>query len=70
MIDTAGALLVRKADAARLLSVSVRTVDRLISRGILPARRIGGAVRIPVAALQAIASEHAGHNFAQGSAPR
>lgn len=44
-------LLVSKGDAARLLSVSLRTVDRLISSGRLPVIHIDGASRIRLADL-------------------
>jgi excisionase family DNA binding protein len=49
-------LMVDKRTAADALSVSVRTVERLIADGKLPAVRVGGSVRIPVAALLAIAA--------------
>ena len=40
-------ILVSKRDAARLLSVSLRTVENLISRRELVVRRIGRRVLIP-----------------------
>jgi excisionase family DNA binding protein len=48
-------LLVNKRAAAEALSISVRSVERLIAEGKLPAARVGGSVRIPVAALRSIA---------------
>jgi len=45
--------LVSVADAARFLSVSTRTVRRLITKGDIPIVRIGGSVRIAVVALNA-----------------
>ena len=40
-------LLLTVAQAARLLSLSVRTVERLLFRRELVSRKIGGATRIP-----------------------
>jgi excisionase family DNA binding protein len=48
-------LLVDKRAAAEALSISVRGVERLIAEGKLPAVRVRGSVRIPVAALRSIA---------------
>lgn len=45
-------LLVTVEEAAAQLSISTRTVRRLIDSGELPVRRIRGAVRIPYSALQ------------------
>jgi excisionase family DNA binding protein len=44
-------ILVSKRDAAAVLSVSVRTVENLISSKELPARKIGRCTRIPYRAL-------------------
>jgi excisionase family DNA binding protein len=49
-------LLVGKREAAEALSISVRGVERLIAEGTLPAVRVRGSVRIPVAALRSIAA--------------
>jgi excisionase family DNA binding protein len=49
------AILVAKSDAAELLGVSLRTVDYLISRGELAAKRIGRRVLIPRAELERFA---------------
>ena len=38
---------VSKADAAQMLGVSIRTVDRLIALKELPVRRLGRRVLIP-----------------------
>ncbi|UYN83237.1 MAG: helix-turn-helix domain-containing protein [Microcella sp.] len=47
--------LVTIATAAERLSISEKTVRRLISRGELPARRIGArSIRIPLDALEAL----------------
>ena len=48
-------LLVSKRAAAEVLSISVRSVERLIAHGKLPSVRVGGLVRIPVEALYAMA---------------
>jgi excisionase family DNA binding protein len=40
-------LLYTREEAARLLSVSVRTLDRLIGTKEITARRIGRSVRVP-----------------------
>jgi excisionase family DNA binding protein len=45
-------LLVRREEAAQLLSISQRSLDYLIASGRLPTRRIGGRVLIPVADLR------------------
>lgn len=37
--------LLKRADAARFLNVSIRTVDELLARGELPACRVGGSIR-------------------------
>lgn len=42
-------LLVTKADAARLLTVSPRHVDSLVSRGLLPKVKLGSACRFRIA---------------------
>jgi excisionase family DNA binding protein len=44
-------LLRTVADAALMLSVSPRTVWRLVDEGSLPAARVRGATRIPDAAI-------------------
>jgi excisionase family DNA binding protein len=46
-------LLLSKRDCAAALSVSVRTVENLIARKELVARRIGSRTLIPVASLEA-----------------
>jgi excisionase family DNA binding protein len=45
-------LSVGKVEAARLLGVSLRTVDRLIALKHLPVRRLGRRVLIPRSSLQ------------------
>jgi excisionase family DNA binding protein len=46
-------LLVTKQEAAEMLSVSTRTIDRLLQGKELPYRRIGHSVRIPFDSLKA-----------------
>jgi excisionase family DNA binding protein len=48
-------LLVSKKVAGEALSVSARTVSRMIDDGALPSVKIRGRVRIPVSALRSIA---------------
>jgi excisionase family DNA binding protein len=48
------ALAMRKVDAARMLGVSLRTVDRLTALKHLPVRRLGRRVLIPRNGLQAL----------------
>jgi excisionase family DNA binding protein len=52
-------LLVDKRTAAQALSISVRSVERMISEKSLPAVRVRNLVRIPVAALLSLVAEHA-----------
>ena len=47
-------LALSKLDAARMLGVSVRTVDRLIALKQLPVRRLGRRVLIPRHGLQGL----------------
>lgn len=47
-------LSVGKTEAARLLGVSLRTVDRLIAMKQLPVRRLGRRVLIPRSGLQSL----------------
>jgi len=49
-------LLVNRRTAARLLSISLRTLDYLIARREIPVKKIGARVLIPLRALQAIAT--------------
>jgi len=48
-------MLLSKREAARMLSVSLRTVDNLIACRELPARRVGRRVLIPRRALEEFA---------------
>jgi len=50
-------LLVDKRTAAEALSVSIRSVERMIAEKSLPAVRVRGSVRIPVTALLSLVSE-------------
>lgn len=45
-------ILVRREEAAQLLSISQRGLDYLVASKRLPTRRIGGRVLIPVADLR------------------
>ena len=49
-------LLTRK-EVAEILTVSLPTVDRCLRDGVLPKRRIRGAVRIPASAVASLASK-------------
>jgi excisionase family DNA binding protein len=59
-------LLVDKRAAARALSISIRGLERLIRQGQLPAIRLRGLVRIPVAALMALAGDSRTNLFRKG----
>ncbi len=48
------ALALSKPEAARMLGVSLRTVDRLIALKHLPVRRLGRRVLIPRNGLQSL----------------
>jgi excisionase family DNA binding protein len=48
------ALAMSKSEAARMLGVSLRTVDRLIALKHLPVRRLGRRVLIPRNGLQTL----------------
>lgn len=49
-------LLLSRREAAQSLSLSIRTLDKLIATGQLPTTRIGRSVRIHVDTLEAFAS--------------
>ena len=53
--DEVETLLTRK-EAAQALKVSLPTVDRCLRDGVLPKRRIRGAVRIPASAVAGLVS--------------
>jgi excisionase family DNA binding protein len=54
-------LLYSKKEAARLLSVSIRTIDYLLSRQELESRKLGKRVLIPRHALEKFSrSDHRG----------
>jgi excisionase family DNA binding protein len=60
MIEKTEKLAVDTREAARLLSVSPRTIQNFISAKLLPARKIGRRTVIPVRALEAfLRSDHA-----------
>ena len=48
-------ILLSRRDAARALSISIRTLDYMIARGQLAARKVGSRVLIPRAALERFA---------------
>ena len=48
------AMAMSKIEAARMLGVSVRTVDRLIALKQLPVRRLGRRVLVPRQSLHAL----------------
>ncbi len=48
-------ILLSKRNAARMLSVSIRTIDHLIAAKRLTVRRIGRRALVPRAALEALA---------------
>jgi excisionase family DNA binding protein len=57
------ALALSKLEAARVLGVSIRTVDRLIALKHLPVRRLGRRVLIPRNSLQnLLRSDHPTHS--------
>ena len=49
-------LLPRRREAAQSLSLSIRSIDKLIASGQLPTTRIGRSVRVHVGTLEAFAS--------------
>lgn len=51
-MDDKQPLLLRPAEAAKLLSISRSRCYELLAAGILPAIKIGGSVRVPARALQ------------------
>ncbi len=53
----------RPVDAARLASVSRRTLDRWLSTGLVRASRVGGVVRVERASLDRLLREASGENF-------
>lgn len=50
----------KRKEAADMLRVSIRTVDRLISDGELPASKVGRSVRILRADIEALLSPERG----------
>jgi excisionase family DNA binding protein len=50
-MDTTQKVLLSKKEAAQALSISLRSLEYLIARKVLPIRRIGKRVLVPVAAL-------------------
>jgi excisionase family DNA binding protein len=62
MSDPSARLLLRKPEAARLLGISPRKLDELLSTGKIPAIRFGRSVRISIADIEDFieASRHRG----------
>lgn len=50
-------LLYSKNDAAYALSISVRSIDRMIAGRVLPTRRLGSRIVIPAAAIKSLADQ-------------
>jgi excisionase family DNA binding protein len=54
-----GTIALSKREAARMLGISIRTIDRLIALKELPVRRLGRRVLIPRASLESfIRNDH------------
>ena len=54
-------LLISKREAAQMLSLSVRTIENLISQHQLIARKVGKRILIPIASIESFAGvENAG----------
>ncbi|GAC1420254.1 MAG: hypothetical protein NVSMB62_14080 [Acidobacteriaceae bacterium] len=49
--------LYTRRDTAEALSLSIRSIDYLITTGRLPARRVGGKILIPASAVRRFARE-------------
>jgi excisionase family DNA binding protein len=62
-------LLITKSDAADLLGVSLRTIERLISAGRLPLVHVEGAARVRVSDLEAYVQGLKAEGGATGSHP-
>jgi hypothetical protein len=50
-------LLYSRRDTAEALSLSIRSIDYLITTGRLPTRRVGGKILIPASAVRRFARE-------------
>jgi Helix-turn-helix domain len=50
-------LLYSRRDTAEALSLSIRSIDYLITAGRLPVRRVGGKILIPASAVRRFARE-------------
>jgi hypothetical protein len=50
-------LLYSRRDTAEALSLSIRSIDYLITTGRLPTRRVGGKILIPAGAVRRFARE-------------
>lgn len=51
-------MLYSRKDAAWILSISVRSIDHIIARGLLQTRKIGNRIMIPHGALVKFASKN------------
>jgi excisionase family DNA binding protein len=52
MVATTERMMLRPAEAADAIGVSRSKAYQLIAEGVIPSVRVGGSVRVPVAALQ------------------
>lgn len=59
-------ILIRVAEAAKLLSVSKSTAYQLAAAGVIPTVRIGRAVRVPLSELRAWVRRQHGQEDARG----
>ena len=50
-------LALSKRDAAKSLSLSIASIDRMLSRGAIRARKIGGRTLIPKSEIERILNE-------------
>lgn|GEM_PF-1887918 len=62
-------LLYSRRDTAEALSLSIRSIDYLITSGRLPARRVGGKILIPASAVRRFAREDHPDSVRSGSPP-
>jgi hypothetical protein len=63
-------LLYRRKDVAHALSLSLRTVDTMISNRVFTTRRIGGCVVIPAQEVKRFAAHVLRCDMLDGTAPK
>ena len=69
LLTVSDKVLVSKREAARLLSLSIRTIEALITRKELVARRVGRRVLVPRTSLESFAKrDHSTRPNGQGGA--